>query len=220
MNILVIAPHPDDEIIGVGGTIFKNIDIGNNVYVAVITKGAEPLFSDESVKKTREETIKCHREAGIKETFFLDFPAAMLETVSRYKINDEIIGIVKKIQPNEVYIPHFGDMQKDHRIVVDSAMVALRPKYSFAPAKILAYETLSETGWNVPSCGNEFIPNVYVDISAYLEKKLNAMKIYESQLGAYPDARSLEAIKALAQYRGSVMNLHAAEAFMLIREIN
>ena len=98
-------------------------------------------------------------------------------------------------------------------------MVALRPKYSFAPSRIYAYETLSETGWNIPNVQNEFIPNAYVDISEQLDGKLRAMKYYASQMEEFPAARSLEAIEALARFRGAVMNRRAAEAFMLVREI-
>ena len=219
-RILVIAPHPDDEIIGVGGTMIKEIKAGNEVYVCVVTKGCEPLFSKESVEKVRRESLDCHSKIGVKNTFFFDFPAAMLETVNRYELNEKFIETLKEVNPEEVYIPHVGDMQKDHQLVVDASMVAMRPKYGFAPRKIFSYETLSETGWNVPSVQNEFIPNAFVDISDTLSEKLVAMSVYTTQTATFPDARSLEALEALAKYRGALMNIHAAEAFMLIREIN
>lgn len=218
-NILVFAPHPDDEMIGVGGTIIKSIKNGSNVFVCVVTKGIKPLFSNERTEKNRNDCIVCHKSVGIKDTIFLDFPSVMLEEQHRYEINAKMLEIVKKIKPDEVYIPHIGDMQKDHQIVAESAMVALRPKYSFAPKRILAYETLSETGWHIPNVQNAFIPNVFIDISFQLNEKLKALKIYTSQIEDFPNARSLEAIKALAQYRGAVMNVRAAEAFMLVREI-
>jgi LmbE family N-acetylglucosaminyl deacetylase len=121
--------------------------------------------------------------------------------------------------PDEVYIPHRGDMQLDHQMVVDAAMVALRPKYKHIVKRIYAYETLSETGWNIPNTTNEFIPTVYEDISNTISKKLEAMNIFQSQLAEFPAARSLGAIKALAKYRGATVNVTAAEAFTLIREI-
>ena len=220
MKILIIAPHPDDEIIGIGGTIIKNIALGNDVYIVIVTKGVEPLFPQRIVEKTRNEARECHKKIGIKKTFFLDFPSVMLEEQHRYEINGKLLDVVKEVEPDEVYIPHVGDMQKDHQIVAEAAMVALRPKYIFAPKRIYAYETLSETGWNIPNIQNEFIPNVFSDISLYLDAKLEAMKIYSTQVSDFPDARSLEAIKALAQFRGAVMNVKAAEAFMLIREMN
>ena len=219
MKTLVIAPHPDDEILGVGGTIAKRTDDGNEVYVCIVTKGCEPLFSSESVNQVRSECKKADAFLGVKETIFLDFPAAMLEEVPRYKLNDAIVKVVQDIQPDEVYIPHRGDMQLDHKMVVDATMVALRPKYDHVVKRIYAYETLSETGWDIPNTVNEFIPTVYEDISNTLEKKLEAMKIFQSQLADFPAARSLEAIEALAKYRGATVNVMAAEAFTLIREI-
>lgn len=219
MKILVIAPHADDEIIGVGGTIAKRLEQNNEVSICVVTRGEPPIFSKEFMEKLREETLRCHKMLGIKKTYFLEFPAVMLEKENRYEINGKISEVIGAVCPDEVYIPHIGDMQKDHQIVAEAAMVGLRPKYKHIVKKIYAYETLSETGWNIPNIQNEFIPNVYVDISEYLPKKLQAMECYGSQLGDFPDARSLGAIEALAKYRGAVMNMEAAEAFMLIRSI-
>ena len=219
MKVLIIAPHPDDEIIGVGGTIAKRTTAGDDVYVCVMTKGCEPLFSSDSVNQVRTECKKADLSLGVKETIFFDFPAAMLETVPRYKLNDAIVKVIQRVKPDEVYLPHRGDMQQDHKMVVDAAMVALRPKYEHVVKRIYAYETLSETGWDIPNTVNEFIPTVYEDISDTLEKKLDAMRIFRSQLADYPAARSLGAIEALAKYRGATVNMMAAEAFTLIREI-
>ena len=219
MRVLVIAPHADDEIIGAGGTIIKHVSKGNEVFICIVTRGVKPLFSDDYMEKLRNESLACHKNIGIKKTFFLEFPSVMLEEQHRYEINGKLLDVVKEIEPDEVFIPHVGDMQKDHQIVAEAAMVALRPKYPFAPKRIYAYETLSETGWNIPNVQNEFIPNVFSDISMYLDVKLNAMRIYASQLSDFPDARSLVAIKALAQFRGAVMNVKAAESFMLMREM-
>ncbi len=219
MNVLVIAPHPDDEILGVGGTIAKHIANGNNVYVCIVTKGGEPLFSADSVEKVRKECVAADKFLGVKQTIFLDYPAAMLEEVHRYKLNDSLVNVIQTIKPEEVYIPHRGDMQLDHKYVVDAAMVALRPKYNYVPRRVYAYETLSETGWDIPSTTNEFIPNVYNDISDYLDIKMNALNLFTTQISEFPDTRSLRAIEALGIYRGVTMHLRAAEAFALIREI-
>ena len=219
MKVLVIAPHPDDEVIGVGGTIAKRAQEGYEVYVCVVTKAGEPLFRSELVEQGRRECRKADELLGVKETIFLDFPAVMLETVPRYELNDGILKTIQFIKPVEVYIPHRGDMQLDHKMIVDACMVALRPKYEHKVSRIYAYETLSETGWDIPNTTNEFIPTVYEDITQSLEHKLNAMKVFESQLGEFPEARSLGAIEALARYRGATVNLEAAEAFSLIREI-
>lgn len=219
MRVLVIAPHPDDEIIGVGGTIAKRAKDGDEVYVCVVTKGKSPLFNDEFIEQGRKECRKADKKLGVKETIFLDFPAVMLETVPRYEFNGRISEVVNSIKPDEVYIPHRGDMQIDHQMVVDAAMVAARPRGINYPKRVYAYETLSETGWNIPNVVNEFIPTVYEDITDTYEVKLEAMAIFESQLSVFPEARSIGAIEALAKYRGATVSVKAAEAFSLIREV-
>lgn len=219
-KILVFAPHPDDEILGVGGTIARNILGGNEVYVCVVTKAKPPLFRNIELNQlNQDDAVRCHEFLGIKKTFFLEFPAADLESVKRYELNDRILGVVKEVNPDEVYIPHIGDMQKDHQIVVDACMVALRPKYFPQVKKILVYETLSETDWNLPNVSNAFIPNVFVNIEETLEIKKKALSFYSLQVSKFPDARSEEAVEALARYRGALMHWRAAEAFMLVREI-
>lgn len=219
-KILVFAPHPDDEILGVGGTIAKNIAEGNDVYVCIITKGQPPLFSDEKLNQlNQDDAKKCHRFLGIKKSYFLDFPAADLESVKRFALNGCILEVIREVEPDEVYIPHIGDMQKDHQIVVDACMVALRPKYFPQVKRILAYETMSETDWNLPNVSNAFIPNVFVNITETLEIKKKALTYFSLQVSPYPDSRSLGAIEALARYRGALMHWEAAEAFMLIREL-
>ena len=220
MNVLIFAPHPDDEVLGCGGTIAKYTANGDVVYVAIITKGCEPLFSTEQVVDVKNECLRADKFLGVKGTIFMDFPAAMIENVPRYKFNEAFIQLVQKIKPDVVYIPHRGDMQLDHKMVVDAAMVALRPKYQHVVKKIYAYETLSETGWDVPNVTNEFIPNVYNDISKFMDKKIEAMQMFKTQLSAYPAARSLKAVEALAMYRGATVNMNAAEAFSLVRELD
>lgn len=218
-KILVVAPHADDEILGAGGIIARNIAEGNEVYVCIVTRGKEPMFSEELVEKLRNETIQAHQYLGIKETFFLEYPAVMLEEVPRYKLNDSIMNIIQNVKPDEVYIPHAGDMQKDHQIVNEAVMVAVRPKYKHKIKSVYAYETLSETEWNIPNMVNAFIPTVYQDISEYLEIKVKALGFFTTQISDFPDPRSVEAVEALAKYRGSTIEVKAAEAFILIREI-
>lgn len=218
-KILVIAPHPDDELLGAGGMIIKNVKEGNEVYVCIITRGYPPVFREEGTRRNQADAVACHKSIGVKETIFLDFPSTQLETVSRFDLNDSILKTVRRILPDEVYIPHYGDMQMDHRIVAEASMVALRPKYFPQIKKIYAYETMSETGWNAPNVQNEFIPNVWMNITDELTDKLEALKYYTMQISEFPDARSVDAIEALARYRGAQMHYRAAEAFMLIREL-
>ena len=218
-RLLVFAPHPDDEILGCGGTIIKNIQQGNEVYVCVVTRGYPPYFDIERINKNVEDAVACHQFIGIKKTFFLDFPAVQLESVNRFDLNGKVLDVVKEVMPDVVYIPHYADMQKDHSVVADACMVALRPKYKPQVKRILGYETMSETDWNTPNVQNAFIPNVFEDISDTLELKKKALSFFSLQVSPFPDARSEGAIDALAKYRGALMHWNAAEAFMLIREL-
>ena len=219
MRVLVIAPHPDDEILGVGGTIAKRSNAGDEVYVCVVTKGFPPLFDQEMIEQGRRECVQADRMLGVRETYFLDLPAVMLETVPRYELNRKIAEVVQELDPDEVYIPHRGDMQIDHQMVVDAAMVAVRPRGKRYPRRVYAYETLSETGWNIPNTTNEFIPTVYEDISGTVDAKIGALSVFRSQLAQFPEARSVGAVEALARFRGATVGVSAAEAFCLIREI-
>lgn len=219
-KILVFAPHPDDEILGVGGTMIKRIDNGDEVYVCIVTKGYPPYFSLERTAINQSDTQKCHAKIGVKKTFFLDFPANSLELVDRFDLNAKIQEVIQLVKPDEVYIPHIGDMQRDHKIVSEACMVALRPKYFPQVRKILAYETMSETAWDLPNVQNAFIPNVFEDISNFIETKKKALSYFTLQVKVFPDARSEGAVEALAKYRGALMHWNAAEAFVLVRELN
>jgi len=218
-KVLVIAPHADDEIIGLGGTLLKHIARGDRVYICVVTRGCEPIFPKEGREKGRAESILCHQKLGSTKTFFLDFPAAMLEEIPRYELNAALMSVFNEVSPHIVYIPHFGDMQKDHTLVADAAMVCVRPKYKYKVECVYAYETLSETEWDTPHAAKVFIPQRYVDITDILERKLELLACYESQLSEFPNPRSLEAVIALAKYRGSTVGVRAAEAFSVVRII-
>lgn len=219
MNVLIIAPHPDDEVLGCGATIAKYAALGDEVYVAVVTRGTSPMFSAELIDRTKKECLHADSYLGVKETIFMDFPAARLEEVPRHEINGAFMKIIQDLKPAVVYIPHRGDMQLDHKLTVDAAMVALRPKYEHVVSKICAYETVSETGWDIPNTVNDFVPNIYNDIGGFLKNKIQALSFFESQMAGYPNARSFKAVEALAVYRGTTVGVSAAEAFYLIREI-
>ena len=220
MNVLVFAPHADDEILGVGGTIAKHVNNGDDVFVCIATRPTPPVFDDALFERIRKETKAAHEFLKIKKTFFLEYPAVAVENVPRTTLNRDILEVINEVKPDIVYMPHFGDMQKDHTLIAEAIMVAIRPKQAHKIGKVLAYETLSETEWNVPHSSTTFIPNVFNDISDTLDVKLKAMSYFESQLSDFPCPRSLEAVKALAMVRGSTIFADAAESFMLIREVN
>jgi LmbE family N-acetylglucosaminyl deacetylase len=177
------------------------------------------LFSQASVDMSREELSRAHQILGVASVRFLDFPAPSMDVIPGYLIADAIRSVLTEVRPDIVYLPHHGDIHGDHRATNLATRVAARPNGSMNVPRLLSYETLSETEWGNPIGSDAFQPTVFVDISKHLGDKIKAMQCYESQLQASPNARSLEAITALAIYRGHTVNLPAAEAFMLIREI-
>lgn len=215
MKILIFAPHNDDEVLGAGGTLSKFADQGNDVFVCEVTSGENKVIVD----KIKSEALKAHAIIGVKQTFFLDLPVVAINQVPVSEINEKMLEIVKIVDPEIAFIPHKGDIHTDHVEVAKSAMVALRPVSAPNLKAIYAYETLSETEWNIPSVENVFIPNVWSDISNYLDIKLQAMNCYQTQIKEFPHPRSLEAIEALAKYRGSNICVKYAESFMLIRSL-
>lgn len=217
---LVIAPHPDDEILGCGGTLARLAADGCPTAVAIVTTGRPPQFSEGLVSRLSVETKAAHDLIGVGDTRYLDLPAAALDTVPAAQLNAVLGNLVQDFAPDTVFIPFVGDVHVDHQLTFLAAMVASRPRHLRAPRRIYAYETLSETNWYAPGITPAFIPNVFVDISQTLEKKLDAFRCFKSQIRDFPDERSIEAIRALAVMRGASMYRGAAEAFMLVRQID
>ncbi len=219
MNILVIATHPDDEVLGCGGVIARHASRGDRVDVLVVTRGAPDQFSDSQVKELRKELESAHSILGVAAVHFLDFPAPKLDLVPAHELADAIGAQIGSIQPSVAYLPHRGDLHSDHRSAFGAALVAARPIGNCIVRKLLSYETLSETEWAAPVAEDAFLPSVFIDITAYLDKKKKAMAAYRSQLKEFPHPRSLQAVESLARLRGSTVGVQAAEAFQLIREI-
>ena len=219
MNVLVLAPHLDDEVLGCGGTICRHVAAGDAVFVVVATRGMPDLYSDEAIEAVREEARAAHAKLGVRKTRFLDFPAPALDTIPRYELAGAVSDCIRDFEPKVVYLPHHGDIHSDHFHVHQAALVAARPLEGSPVKRILAYETLSETEWAHPQMDAVFYPTVFVDVSEFLQQKLDAMACFESQVKEPPNARSLRNITALAHYRGATVACDAAEGFMLIREI-
>lgn len=215
MRILIFAPHNDDEVLGLGGTIAKYSKLGYEVYICEVTSGSNL----ERVNMIQSEALEAHEILGVKETIFLGLPLIGLKSMPTSDLNSKIQKVVERVKPNIAFIPHKGDMHIDHFEVAQSAMVALRPITNPQLKAIYSYETLSETEWSIPSVENTFIPNVWIDVTATLEKKLEAMKCYKSQLCDFPHPRSIKTIKSLSEYRGSTIGVDNAESFMTIRVV-
>ena len=218
-KILIIAPHADDEILGCGGTIARLCKEGKEVYILIMTNGsigAPELFSAEFMVSLRKEAIAAHKLLGVKETFFAEFPAPALNAFPECKLSTEISKVISNLSPDTVFIPHPGDMHQDHKAVYRSALVSMRPQSVHKVRQILIYETLSETNWG-PMNEKPFVPNCFIDVSEHFDKKIESFTCFKSQLKQFPHTRSLEAIEALAKYRGATIGVARAEAFFVER---
>lgn len=219
MKVLVVSPHPDDEVLGMGGTIARFASEGNDVTVAIVTRGWEPLFRNSQVEQVRIEAREANEVLGVKALRFMDLPVTKLNTITRHDLNKAFGDLIEEEKPELVFLPFCSDRHEDHRQVFDACMVSLRPVASRKYVKrILCYETASETHWSAAYVEPGFEPQLWVDISNQLSIKLEAMGKYKSQLRQQPDARSLEAVSSLAKWRGSIVGMLAAECFVMIRE--
>jgi len=218
MKTIVIAPHPDDEVLGVGGTLLRRKAEGSKVAWLIVTGvTAEAGWSEVKIKQRASEIKKIAALFGFDAVFELNFPTTQLDQVPTSNLVEAVSDVFKIFEPEEVFLPHFSDAHTDHRIVFD-AVIACTKWFRYKSVKrVLAYETLSETDFGL-GANQVFRPNVFVNIEPYLEGKLRAMDIYASELGDFPFPRSHKAIQALAALRGVSSGFKAAEAFELLRE--
>jgi len=216
---LIIAPHPDDEVLGCGGTIRKHSEMGEEMYVLIVTRGKKEMYSEDLILNVRNEAKNAHRILGVTETRFFDFPAPDLDMVSLAEISVAISEVIREYKIETIYLPHYGDIHHDHRVVFQAGLVAARPVNGIPVKRIFCYETLSETEWAAPLSDMAFIPTKFVNITSVFAFKLEAMRCFKSQIRDFPNPRSLKAIEALANLRGSTVGFNYAEAFMTIRTI-
>ncbi len=220
MNVLFVSAHPDDETLGCGGTILKHTEQSDSVYWLIVTEATQALgYSTDFIKK-REQQLKMISEAyRFSQTYKLGFPTTKLHNIDFSDLISEIGTVINQIEPQIIYSVNRSDIHTDHQIVARAIMSCTKSfRYPFIK-RILMYECLSETETMLPLLENIFIPNIYSDITDFLDRKIEIMKIYESELQNSPLPRSVEVIKALAQFRGASVGVKYAEAFMLLRDL-
>ncbi|WP_299917209.1 PIG-L deacetylase family protein [uncultured Roseobacter sp.] len=217
--VLVIAPHPDDEVLGAGGTIARFAGEGREVHIGIVTSGQPPKFDAEQIRTVKAEAAAAHELLGVTKTHWLDFPAAALAEEPHGALNAGLGKLVREVAPALILAPHPGDIHLDHQLSFLSTLVASRPHQADYPATILAYETLSETNWNAPYLTPAFVPNVFIDISDTVDQKIAAFRKFASQVFPSPHERSVEALRALATLRGATVHRPAAEGFVLVRTV-
>ena len=217
-RIIVVAPHPDDETLGVGGTLLRRKAEGATIAWLIVTAiSTESGWSKEAVKQRAGEIERIKQFYDFDEVFSLNFQTTQLDTFPMSDIVTAISGVFNSFKPSEVFLPHPSDVHTDHRVVFNAASACTKWFRYPSVKRVLAYETLSETDFGLGT-DQAFRPSVFVDIKHFLSKKLEAMDIYESEVGEFPFPRSHEAICALASLRGAASGFKAAEAFELLRE--
>ena len=217
MKTIVIAPHPDDEVLGFGGTLLRRKAEGAKVAWLIMTGiSVQYGWSEEKVRQRDGEIKRVSELFGFDEFFKLNFPATQLDHIPMSDLVAGVSAVFRSFEPEEVFVPHPSDVHTDHRVVFNA--VASCTKWFRYPSvkRVLAYETLSETDFGMGT-DQAFRPNVFVNIELFLSEKLRAMDFYASELGAFPFPRSHEAIRALATLRGIASGCKAAEAFELLR---
>ncbi|KUO70134.1 MAG: GlcNAc-PI de-N-acetylase [Desulfosporosinus sp. BRH_c37] len=219
-NVVVITPHPDDETLGCGGTLLRHKYLGDSIYWLIVTGiHLKDGFTLDEVNRRMIEIQNIKQIYGFESTISLDFQTAKLDCIPMDRLVRSIGDAFKDINPQVVYVPFGGDIHTDHRIVFDAVSACTKWFRYSSIERVLAYETLSETEFGLNPSSNSFRPNVFINIENHIEKKIEAMKIYSSEMGEFPFPRSEHTIRALASLRGSTAGCRAAEAFMLLKEI-
>ena len=219
-KILIVAAHPDDEVIGVGGTVAKHAKAGDEVSVLLLGDGITSRGGDKTgITKRANQAKKAAKILGVKKVFLETLPDNKFDSVPLLEIVKKVEKIIYKIKPSVVYT-HFGDdLNIDHRLTYKAVITACRPQPKFFVKKILAFETLSSTEWQAKKKKNLFSPTYYNDIGGFLDKKIKAMEVYKDEIKPYPHPRSVEGLKILANYRGLETGYKNAEAFEVIRQL-
>jgi len=216
--VLVIAAHTDDEALGCGGTIARHVAEGDKVYAVFIADGVTSrLKADQNDLISRNSAAEQARKVlGIHESYYLGLPDNRLDSIPLIVVIQSIEPIISRLQPNIIYTHHSGDLNIDHQITHQAVMTACRPMPGSGLLEIYAFEVVSSTEWATPG-HNPFIPNVFIDISSYIETKQSALACYQTEMRIEPHTRSLKNIEYLARHRGHCVGMYAAEAFMMIR---
>ena len=221
MKSIFISAHPDDETLGCGGTILKEKAKGNSIAWLNITN----IFSDQGFTKERidsrqEEIKQVGNMYGFDKIYNLNIPTMSLDTSTLPLLIKKISEVFEDFKPNSIYVTNRSDAHSDHRYLFDAVAACTKSfRYPYIK-KVLMYECISETEFAPALFEKVFIQNYYVDITNHIEKKIEIMKIYESELGEHPFPRSIENINALASFRGASCGVKFAEAFQLLKYID
>lgn len=213
-TVLVIASHPDDELLGVGGTLKKLILEGYEVISIITAFGRK-----EEAYHMKETSEKANMTLGIKEVIFLGYPNLEMELTALHLITKKLEALIQKHKPTMIFTHHYGDLNRDHQITFQAVMTAARPIPNQNSIDIMCFETVSSSEWSHQTDDKTFKPNYFVDITDTIDEKLRALKHYDVEMRPYPHPRSYEGVRALASVRGMTVGTPYAEAFEIIRKV-
>lgn len=219
-TVLVVAAHADDEALGCGGTIAKHGASGDKVHVVFVADGVTSRAGagEEEMARRQQATENARKILGISTIIFMDLPDNRLDSLPLLNIVQPLEEIISKLAPEIIYTHHYGDLNVDHRLTHQAVMTACRPLPGCPIKEILTFEVMSSTEWSSPGLA-PFLPNLYVDISAHMETKMQALGAYAFEMRAQPHSRCMEHMKSIAQHHGFCIGTSAAEAFMVMRLI-
>ena len=224
-KLLVVAAHPDDEILGVGATIAKRVKNGDEAYALILGEGQtsrwdkRDLASKSCVSELHKDTLDAAEIIGYKKVYFENIADNRFDSVDLLDVVKCVEKYIKELNPDVVYTHHLGDLNIDHQITHKAVLTATRPIGDYPVKEIYAFETVSSTEWNFGNRENLFVPNVFEDVTNFLEKKCEAMVAYKSELCKYPHPRSLRMLKAVAEKWGATVGFEYVEAFEVIRVV-
>lgn len=219
-DVLVVVPHPDDETLGCGGTLLRHRGAGDVVHWLIATETDPGAGFSSERQAAREEEIQVVAERyAFASVHRLGVASTRLDTVPLGDLVQAVGNVFRTVRPEVVYVPFREDAHSDHRVVFDAVQACCKSFRSPHLREVLAYETLSETGYSLAPGIAAFRPTLYVDVTAFLNEKIEIMRLYESELGTHPFPRSEQAIRALAMLRGAECGCEAAEGFMILKQI-
>lgn len=220
-RILVVAAHPDDEVLGLGGTLARHADQGDEIHILILAEGATSRQGEgaEAVAHLRQVAARAAAILGARPPRFAGLPDNRMDSLDLLDVTQVVEAVVEEVKPDVVYTHHGGDLNRDHRVTHEAVVTACRPLPGAPRRALFAFETVSSTEWASPAVGEAFRPARFVDISASFDRKMRALAEYACEMRPFPHARSLLAVEALARLRGSQAGLDAAEAFVLLHEV-